>query len=319
MIGVVRPKALKKGDTIGMIAPSEPITQLQVDKISRFLEKNGYKLKTGPNVLKKIGDFSAGTGSQRGEDFNFLFSDPDVSIIFVAQGGMTASQMLEKIDFDTVAQNPKILAGYSDATTLQLATLAKTGLVTVHCPNLLSLPEFQPVGYTMSNFWKVLTTTSGKITITPQSVWQEIVPGSATGVIFGGNLSCLCKLLGTAWDPIASLPKIFGPDQKYLFFWEEVEDQFSEIVRDLWQVRNTGFFAHISGMIVGKLTSVAEKSYQNFPSKKSLIYDVAGDFGFPIIYGFDFGHDVPRATIPIGVTATMDTKSMRLEVEPGVV
>src|SRR5574340_669863 len=207
MATIVKPKALASGDTIGMIAPSEPLTKSAVDKVSRFLERTGYHLKTGPNILKKVGDFAAGTGQERADDINLLFSDPEVKMIFVAQGGMTASQTLEKIDFENIAKNPKILAGYSDATTLQLAILSQTGLVTFHSPNLLSLPEFKPTGYTMSNFWKVLTTTSGQLTIVPQMLWQEIVPGTAAGILFGGNLCCLCKLMGTRWGPIAALPK----------------------------------------------------------------------------------------------------------------
>ncbi|OGG07838.1 hypothetical protein A2872_03285 [Candidatus Gottesmanbacteria bacterium RIFCSPHIGHO2_01_FULL_42_12] len=320
MTTIVKPKALQKGDTIALITPSEPVKTDSVAKVKRYLEKNGYKVKTGAHINKAIGDYVAGTPSERASDFNWAFSDPEIKAVFAVVGGMGMSQILEEVIFDVVAQNPKIFVGYSDMTTLQLPILIKTGLVTFHGPNALALPDFRQTGYTMSNFWRMLTSKDEKIIIKPQSVWQEIRPGPAEGVLFGGNLSCICKLLGTRYDPIAGLEKIYGPDQKYLLFWEEDYEQFSEITRNLWQLRNTGFFEKVSGMIIGKLTAVAEVDYQDFPPKKDLVKQATDPFNFPVLYGVDFGHEVPRATIPIGIKAFMDTKDRRFELlESGVI
>ncbi|MCL4398145.1 LD-carboxypeptidase [Patescibacteria group bacterium] len=314
---IIKPKALSKGDTVAIVAPSEPVTKANLESAVRFLGNMGFKVKTGGNILKAIGDYVAGTPVDRAADFNWAFSDPEVCAVLFAVGGMGASQILDKIDFDNIKNNPKIFVGYSDATTLQLAILAKTGLLTFHGPNALSLPDFRTTGYTLSNFWKMLSlpqSEAGTTVVEPQSVWQEVRPGAAEGVLFGGNLSCVCKLLGTEWDPFVGLDRQFGPETKYLFFWEEDYEQFSEIMRNLWQIRNTGFFKKIAGMIVGKLTAVAEVDYQNFPTKKELIREISEPFGFPILYGVDFGHEVPRTTIPIGVQAKMDTATKKLEI-----
>jgi len=311
---MIKPKALQKGDTAAIIAPSEPISKERLAKIINFFESKGYRVKPGVNVLETVGDYAAGTPAQRAFDINAAFADPEIKAIFTAVGGMVASQTLELIDFDLIKKNPKIFVGYSDATTLQLPILAKTGLVTYHGPNASSLPDFKNSGYTLTNFWKVLTARQASGIVEPQSVWQEIREGNATGILFGGNLGCFCKLLGTPYDPIAALPKIFESDEKFIFFWEEVYEQFSEIMRNLWQIRNTGFFHRISGMVVGKLTAVAEKDYENFPSKKELIKQVTEPFEFPVLYGVDFGHEVPKATIPIGIKATIDTKNKKIEI-----
>lgn len=319
MRGILRPKRLVSGDLVSVVAASEPITLKESTKIERFFLKNGYKLKFPPNILKKVGDYVAGTPTERARDLNFVFSDPEIKALFMAVGGFGASQVLDQIDFKAICQNPKIFAGYSDATTLQLAILAKCQMVTFHSSNAVRLPEFKQASYSLKNLWGMLTTGEKNIVIEPLSFWQEIVPGQAQGVLFGGNLSSLTKLLGTPWDPIAALPKIFGADQKYLFFWEEVSDQFSDIMRSLWQVRNSGFFSKVSGMIVGKLTDVAEKDYQDLPSKKTLFREIAEPFGFPIIYGVDLGHDVPQATVPIGVLAQMDTGKREITILESVV
>jgi muramoyltetrapeptide carboxypeptidase len=314
MVKVIKPQALKAGDTIALITPSEPVTRVEVEKTARFLEKNGYKVKLGTHIYKAIGDYVAGMPAERANDFNWAFSDDEIRAVFTVVGGMGASQILDQIIFDLVIQNPKIFVGYSDTTTLQLAIFAKTGLITFYGPNASSLPDFRSGGYTMNNFWRMLTSKDDKILIKPQSVWQEVRSGSAEGILFGGNLSCLCKLLGTRFDPLAGL------DQKYLLFWEEDYEQFSEIARNLWQLRNTGFLEKVAGMIIGKLTAVAEKDYQDFPPKKDLIRQVTETYDFPVLYGVDFGHEVPKATIPIGVKAFMDTKERKLEIlEPGVI
>lgn len=319
MAGIVKPKALSPGDAIAIVAPSEPVAAVQLDKTRRFLEKMGYRVKVGENILAAIGDYVAGTPKQRGDCFNQAFADSEVKAVFMAVGGMGASQILETIDLEVVKNNPKIFVGYSDATTLQLAILARTGLLTFHGPNALSLPDFRTTGFTMSNFWRMLTKPQEEIrpkttVVEPQSIWQEVVSGRGEGILFGGNLSCLCKLLGTKWDPLPSLDKWFGSSAKFIFFWEEDYEQFSEIMRNLWQIRNSGFLTRVAGMIVGKLTAVKEMDYQNFPLKKDLIKEISQPFNFPILYGVDFGHEVPRTTIPIGVTAMMDTKGNKLEI-----
>ena len=320
MAGIIKPKALSPGDTVAVIAPSEPITLLEKDRIGRFFTQTGYKIKFGKNILATVGDYCAGSARLRSDDLNSVFADPEVKAVFVAVGGMVASQLLELIDFGLVKNSPKIFAGYSDSTTLQLAFLAKTGLVTFHSPNSLFLPGRKVKGYTLSNLWNVLTTTDKGVTIEPQSVWQEVRSGTAEGILFGGNLSCLCKLLGTNWDPIAALEKLFSGNQKFIFFWEEGYEQFSEITRCLWQVRNTGFFARVSAMVVGKLTDVKERDYKDFPEKKDLLREVTNPFNFPILYGVDFGHEVPQATMPIGVPARVSTRNFHLEIlEPAVV
>lgn len=320
MAGIIKPKALTSGDTVSVVAPSEPITRGQKDAVGRFFEKFKYKVKFGEGILSSIGDYAAGTATSRAADINAAFADKEVSGVFAAVGGTVASQVLEKLDFDMICKNPKVLAGYSDTTTLQMAILAKCGLVTFHSPNASYLPGRMLTGYTIGNFWKVLTTKTGKVTIEPQSTWQQWREGAAEGILFGGNLTCICKLLGTPWDPIAALPKIFGKDAKFIFFWEEVEEQFSTVMRNLWQIRNTGFLNSVSAMMIGKLNSVKEVDYQRFPTKRELVLDLVAPYSFPVIAGVDFGHEVPQMTIPIGVAAGIDSKKMKLEIlEPAVV
>jgi len=320
MFKPVKPSKLLAGDTVAIITPSEPMPAEILLNVKDYFTKKGMNIVTGPNIGKAIGDYVAGTPAQRADDFNWAFSNPDIKAIIVGFGGMGANQILDEIDFDLVKKNPKIFCGYSDATTLQLAAFAKSNLITFHSPNVAAFPDLKQSGYTLTHFWRIVSNEISGDVIEPQSTWQVIVPGQMEGIIFGGNLSCIGKLMGTKWDPVKYSLENFSSKEKIIFFWEEVEEQYSEIIRSLWQIRNSGLFEIVSGMIVGKLTSVAETDYVQFPSKKALILEAVKSFGFPVVYGFDFGHEVPKATIPIGIRGKIDTSKLVLELlEPSVI
>src|SRR2546430_10234121 len=70
-----------------------------------------------------------------------MFAARGVSAIFALQGGYGTPRLLDRIDYELVRRNPKILLGYSDITGLHLAIGRRAGLVTLHGPNMLgSLP-----------------------------------------------------------------------------------------------------------------------------------------------------------------------------------
>src|SRR3989344_5696588 len=135
MIEVVCPPKLTPGDTITLVAQSEPVDKEDVAATKTYLEGLGYKLKLGKHLFYKIGDYTAGTIEDRASDVNTAFADPEVKAIAMGIGGFAADQILDLLDYEIIKKNPKIFMGYSDATILQLAFLEKAGLVTFHGPN----------------------------------------------------------------------------------------------------------------------------------------------------------------------------------------
>ncbi len=297
------PQKLVYGDTISLIAPSEPVDKQDVEKIKNYLEGLGYKLKLGKHLFYKIGDYTAGTIEDRAEDLNTAFADPEVKAIFVGVGGYAADQVLELLNFDTVAKNPKIFVGYSDATTLQQAILAKTGLVTFHGPNATSLIEAPD--YTLTNFWKVIT---GEISnrVDPLSVWEVLRSGKGKGTLIGGNLDCTCSLLGTRYDALAALK-----EEKIILFWEEDSDEITDIIRNLFQLKHAGVLDRCEGMLVGKIADVLPEAddYVGVPELKYILLSLARAYDFPILWNVDFGHVPGKITIPIGVQGEIDTRT----------
>ncbi len=136
---IIKPKKLKIGDTIGIVSPSgyiAPELKPQFDNGVKFLESLGLRVKIAKNVFKRY-YYSAGTVNERVSDLHEMFADPEVGAIIQSQGGETANELLDHLNWELIKNNPKIFGGMSDGTTLLLSIFAKTGIITLHGPDLL--------------------------------------------------------------------------------------------------------------------------------------------------------------------------------------
>jgi len=132
------PRTLKPGDTVGLITPSSYVSDPdELAFAKRFCEFFELKWKLGPNVGKRYG-YLAGTAQQRVDDLHAMFRDPTIQAVFCIRGGYGSAQMLDKLDFNLIRNNPKVFLGYSDITALHVAIGQRTGLVTFHGPVSLS-------------------------------------------------------------------------------------------------------------------------------------------------------------------------------------
>jgi muramoyltetrapeptide carboxypeptidase len=145
---MVKPRALKPGDTVGLITPSSYVFDTwRIDLAAARLEANlGVKCKAGRFVKSRHG-YMAGSEKERLEDLHAMFADPGVAAVFCLEGGYGTERLLSGIDYELLRRNPKILLGYSDITGLHLAISKKAGLVTFHGPVALgSMPSWSLAG-----------------------------------------------------------------------------------------------------------------------------------------------------------------------------
>src|SRR5438552_9447392 len=135
---LIRPRALKPGDTVGLITPSTFVSDPDSLALAeRTITYFGLKPKWGKNVRQREG-YLGGAVQGRLDDLHGMFRDREVKAVFALRGGYGAAQLLDRIDYDLIRANPKILLGYSDITALHLAIHKRTGLVTFHGPVVLS-------------------------------------------------------------------------------------------------------------------------------------------------------------------------------------
>ena len=168
-MGIIKPNKLNKGDTLGVIAPSTPISKAGNEVIERgysYLRSKGFKIVEAPNCRKTQGH-SAGTVKERSDVLNSFFTDPKINGIIAFWGGFQSHQLLEYLDYKSIKQNPKPLIGFSDITALQVGIFAKTGLVTFSGPGVITFGKPTQFEYTWEYFEKVLMQTASPIQVFP--------------------------------------------------------------------------------------------------------------------------------------------------------
>jgi muramoyltetrapeptide carboxypeptidase len=303
---ILRPPKIKKGDIVGVISPSTPVVSKQeLSRGMKILESLGFRPKLGPKALEVHASYQAGTREDRLSDLHAMFADDEVKAIFCTSGGYSAIQLLPDIDWDLIKKNPKVFVGYSDITTLLNPMYEKTGLVTFHGPMILGLNSETKGGkYTVRNLKDIVVKgDTGKLP--SYTEWKVLKPGKVEGTLIGGNLNVLLSLIGTPYEP--------KWDDKILF-WEEVEETIEGIDNYLWRLRLAKVFKKIDGMVIGKVTNIYSiegdddkwSGLENPPVLEDVIVKATEGFNFPILYGVDFGHDVPSLTIPVGAKAKLD-------------
>jgi len=309
---VIRPKALRRGDVIGICAPASPASSSnELARGISYLERLGYRVELGRNVGRRRG-YLAGTDRERASDLNQLFADRDVKAIFTLRGGYGTQRILPLLDHRVIRRNPKILVGYSDITALSLALLTKFHLVTFSGPMVAS--EMAPglKGEAEEQFWRCLTSTHPPSMI-PCSATREprVRKGRVSeGRLLGGNLSMVASLVGTRYFPDVSAS---------ILFLEEIDERPYRIDRMLRQLRDTPFIRNAAGVVFGRFTGCTAE-----PGKPSLtLGQVIGDtftgHRFPLLSGLPYGHTKGSLTIPHGVKARLNASRRTLEfLEAGV-
>lgn len=314
---MLKAKRLELGDTIGVISPASPSESLsEIPRALEYLEEMGYKIVVGKNVNKARGFVSA-TEDERADDLNEMFARDDIDAVFVTQGGYGSAQLIDKINYDVIRQNPKILTGFSDITALHLAIGKFAGLVTFHSPGMARFNHEHLTSYTRDHFFKALTRPEpiGEIKVGNQRKWLfSLAPGVAEGQIIGGNLTLVCGSLATPFE-IDTKGKIL--------FLEEVETEPWIVDNSLLHLRNAGKLKGVAGVVVGECKECVPRKhdpgYHSDISLEEVLRYYLANLGVPVLYGLPLGHTTSMATLPMGVNVRLDATNKKFEVlESGV-
>lgn len=293
----MRPSKLKKGDTIGVIAPSNYIEKDDLEYINAsiaLMEASGFKVKFGKYVFEDTLGYGT-SPEKRAADINWAFKDDEVKAIMCVKGGEDSNTTLDYIDYEMIKKHPKIICGFSDNTSILNAIHEKTGLVTYHGPTFKSLTSWE-TGYAYKQFVKTFVEdTRSLIMGEPEDEYTTIQAGQATGELVGGNLSLFTKLVCGKYA--------VNLQDKILFLEELGFEAAPEMVNsNIYYLKQNGVFDRIAGLWIG--------NYEH-PSKVSIekiIKNAIGDeYKFPIIKSDNFGHIDKKIIIPIGTKAEINT------------
>lgn len=290
------PYKLKKGDTIGVVSSSEPITEdriIDIESSTKFFEELGFKVKLGKYL--KNNELGYGTTAKnKAEDFNDMFKNKEVKAIFCACGGYNVNVVFDYLDYDEIKKNPKIVCGYSDPTSIINAIYSQTGLITFHGPNFGSLSYTEEGIEQYSRQEVIKRFIKGDLQLgNNEDEYKTIKEGQAEGVLVGGNLSLITHL-------VAGKYKIDFTD-KILFIEEFVYDSPAGMASNyLYYMKQNGVFDKIKGLWLGSYES-------EIPLEKIVLDTLGNEYDFPIIKSNNFGHIDRKTVIPIGVKANIDT------------
>lgn len=296
---LIKPPSLKAGDTIAISSPAGAVwDEVQVDKFVSILENSGFQVKRGQTLKEKHGYF-AGTDELRAKELNDLFADKYVDAIFCMKGGWGCARILDKLNYDVIKKNPKVIMGFSDITSLLIAINAKTGLATFHGPVGNSGWNDFTVKYVKSVLVDKEEVTYGY----PEDdtdTFYTINKGKSKGILVGGNLTVLASMIGSE----------YLPDWKNkILFLEETGEEPYRIDRMLTQLKLAGVLNNISGIVFGKCVKCnAEEPDKAFTLKQVLEQHIK-PLGIPAFYGAMIGHIVNKYTLPIGVSAEIDAST----------
>jgi len=299
-MNMLKPRPLRKGDTIGLVGISGAMHEAETrfDKMLETIDSLGYRVIVADSCREEYG-YLSGDDASRARGLNQMFRDDRVDAVVCMRGGYGVARMLEGVDFDAIRANPKILLGYSDITALHTAIHEKAGLVTLHgpMPDRAWMEGFDD--FSRASMERALTSTE------PLGVLQNpegmeprcVVPGRCEGLLVGGNLTLIASACGT--------PYALDPTGKVLLL-EDVNEYIYRLDSMLTQLRQAGMFEKCVGVVLGGFTDCTEEYERYALSLEDIIRDIIVPAGKPVLANLSIGHTPSKITVPLGVRCAVD-------------
>lgn len=293
---MIIPNKLKIGDTIGVVAPSNPIIGENVDEImlaKNKVEEKGFKVEFSKNLFSNSLGYSS-SAKEKAEDINYMFSNKDIKMIWCAKGGENSNSTFGYLDYNLIKENPKIICGYSDITSITNVITARSGLITFSGTNFKTIATDE-TDFSFNEAIKRFV--NGDVTLGKISDYKILKKGIATGKLVGGNLSLIRGLVEGKYK--------IDFNGKILFIEELGFETGPALAYNyLYYMKQNGVFDKINGLWIGSY------NHESNISLEKIVFDVIGDeYNFPIIKSDNFGHIEEKIVIPIGTNAKIDTNT----------
>ena len=288
----VRPPALRPGDTIGIVAPASAIKKDALLAGCETLTRMGYKPVYEDSIVKHDLYF-AGTAERRLQELHSMFQRDDVRAILCARGGYGANYLVDGLDLALICKHPKIFIGYSDTTSLLTLLCDEASLTVFHGP--MATKDFAEEDGVDTASWESALTgaTSWEVT---NSGARGLVKGEAEGIFYGGCLPMLAATLGTRHEIQTG---------GTILFLEDAGSKPYQIDRMLIQLRQSGKFEGVRGIVFGEMNDCMQHPQQSY-TLEEVVLRIVGNLGVPVAYGLRSGHVTQRnITLPIGVAASL--------------
>lgn len=289
-----------KTPRVGILAPSgPPLDEARLAAGFRSLRELGLEV-VAPRDAYPTHGFLAGTDDARAKEFNTLAARDDLDLLLCVRGGYGTLRILDRIDYQTASEKPKILIGYSDITALQLALHCHAGWKGLSGA-MLAVEWPDPDPRWLEPYWQLLSGASS-VGLAPvdDSRPVPLVRGEASGMLVGGNLTTIARLVGTPY-----LPGLDG----CILFLEDVGETPYRLDGLLAQLRLSGVLAGLAGVVLGQFTDSTPPADRPSFSVGEVMEHYFGGASYPVAKNWNYGHFALKTPMPIGIRATLSVTS----------
>lgn len=299
----VLPTALQPGDRVAVVSPCGPVLDHDLfDASIAILRSWDLEVVEGAHARASTGHL-AGTDGQRVADLNAAFADPSVRAVWIARGGYGLTRILDRIAWDALTADPKLVVGFSDVTALLVAAWQRVGMVAVHGPFVGRLAQYplvvvERVRRLVLHDADTDAVADAGSTRPVQLTGTAVIGGSVGPVpLVGGNLTVLAALAGTTDQVRAS---------GCVLLVEEVAEAPYRVDRALTQLRASGSLDGVAGVAVGAPVACVPTVDRPSATFAEVVADRLGGLGRPVVAGLPVGHTRDQHALLHGGRVTLD-------------
>lgn len=305
---MIKPKALKPGSTIGIVAPASDVKPEFLQPGVEELKRLGFNVKLAGGIHEKYRYF-AGLHQRRAHALIEMFQDPEVDAIICARGGYGCHYLVEQLPPEIIFSHPKIFMGYSDVTLLLQFIENRCGMIAFHGPMVAwEFARHEPF-YNRESLFECLTRTTPGQKIAASGL-ETLRGGTCGGLLTGGCLSLITAALGTPYEL---------QTEGRILFLEDVNAKPYQVDRMLMQLRLAGKFEAVQGIIFGQMLDCGQGADETY-RLQDIVSEILQPYRFPILYGLPSGHTSSGClTLPLGVPVLLDASEKYLELLEGAV
>jgi muramoyltetrapeptide carboxypeptidase len=297
-----RAPALRDGEVVGVVAPARWLAEADLAAATADLFGTRFAVKLSPELSLREHQF-AGSDAVRARAIEAMFADPAVKAIVCAKGGYGSPRIVDALDYDLIARNPKRFVGYSDVTALLLGITRHAGLETYHGPMLTDVVEGLSASSKAYLIATLTETPAPDQTAALLAHTSVLRAGVAEGRLIGGNLTLLVNMIGTRTD--------FDTVGAILFV-EDVDEPLYNIDRMLVHLERAGKLDAIAGLVIGEMRDIADSAEPFGATVEQMALERVGDAAIPIVANFPCGHGPRQLTLRVGATARLACAPDRL-------
>jgi muramoyltetrapeptide carboxypeptidase len=295
---LLRPPAVRPGDTVAIVSTSSPVSRDELDQLSRYFAERGYAVQVAPGAATATG-YIAGPREQRAADLMAAFADPAVRLIVPATGGKGAAHLLDLLDYEVIRANLTLFTGISDPSILGNAIYHRAGVVTLHGPSGYDFFQLEVNADTEAAFWQIVSGSVAGHEVKGDG-WR-VLRGAGrqiTGHVIGGHLGTIRALIGTQW-----MPKVSGA----VLLLEEGFVPWVTVDQALTHLRLAGMFEQIAALVVGVPIDCVGEDAPDDDWDQMILRCVGG--ACPVITNVEIGHTGRKIPFVIGGRVRLDLQT----------